>query len=664
VDNGNGTITDHATGLMWMKSDSGSGKIWSDALSYAENLDYAGYADWRLPNAKELQGILDYSRSPDTTSSPAMDPIFSSTSITDEGGSTNWPFYWTGTTHVTWNDLGKNAAYVSFGEALGWMEELPPGSQNYNLMDVHGAGSQRSDPKEGNPADYPHGHGPQGDVIHIYNYVRCVRDIVSNNTGPEHTKDIESVSFPEDGSGEHLVNVSEHFSEDTDLIFRIVIEQSGSTNINCEVDANGHFLNFDAPADWFGKEEFRVKAYDTGADGIYENADDEFAHSNWFNVTVTPTDDPPEIVSVNGTAPSSSTAELLAYPGQELNIVIVATDQDGDVIKYSSNSSVFLIHESSGRLTGTPTSEELSIHWVNITAKEVNSSVSPAELLFDSINLKITVRTTNERPYITKFTPIGSDPIEFLPGYTVLECREDETTVWAVSYEDPDGDACIFSSNFTNQRFELDGSTGNISFSPIQGDVGNHHVNITITDQWLMNWANIVIRVENVNDPPVVEPITHAGFVDSLTVTFSTSEAFDEDGDELNYTWDFGDGGGGNGLSEVHTYADQGNFTVILSVSDGYITTKISKNISAMFTSTEDDDDDDTMDDDKENEEDAKGTESNLWVWVLIIIIVILIVTGVIGYVHISRTRGRDPGDGGWQEPNDETDENGQVKWE
>ena len=45
-----------------------------------------------------------------------------------------------------------------------------------SLMDVHGAGSQRSDPKDGVPADYPHGHGPQGDVIRIFNLVRCVRD--------------------------------------------------------------------------------------------------------------------------------------------------------------------------------------------------------------------------------------------------------------------------------------------------------------------------------------------------------------------------------------------------------------------------------------------------------------------------------------------------------
>ena len=42
-------------------------------------------------------------------------------------------------------------------------------------IDVHGAGAQRSDPKEGDPGDYPEGNGPQGDAIRIYNYVRCVR---------------------------------------------------------------------------------------------------------------------------------------------------------------------------------------------------------------------------------------------------------------------------------------------------------------------------------------------------------------------------------------------------------------------------------------------------------------------------------------------------------
>ena len=45
------------------------------------------------------------------------------------------------------------------------------------LMDVHGAGCQRSDPKSGNSDKYPEFWGPQGDVRYVYNYVRVVRNI-------------------------------------------------------------------------------------------------------------------------------------------------------------------------------------------------------------------------------------------------------------------------------------------------------------------------------------------------------------------------------------------------------------------------------------------------------------------------------------------------------
>lgn len=177
VDNGEGTVTDRATGLMWTRGDSGAGMNWEQALAYIEQLNqmnYLGHDDWRLPNVKELQSLVDYTRSPDTTGSAAIDPIFECTVIVNEGGVTDYPFYWSGTTHVE-GPNGDHACYVSFGRALGWMEQ-PPGSGNYTLMDVHGAGAQRSDPKTGDAADYPYGFGPQGDVIRIENYVRAVRD--------------------------------------------------------------------------------------------------------------------------------------------------------------------------------------------------------------------------------------------------------------------------------------------------------------------------------------------------------------------------------------------------------------------------------------------------------------------------------------------------------
>ncbi len=82
LDNGDGTVTDEATGLMWSTMDSGVGMTWREALAFVEGEDsesYLGYDDWRLPDAKELHSILDYTRSPDTTVSAAIDPVFDAT---------------------------------------------------------------------------------------------------------------------------------------------------------------------------------------------------------------------------------------------------------------------------------------------------------------------------------------------------------------------------------------------------------------------------------------------------------------------------------------------------------------------------------------------------------------------------------------------------------
>ncbi len=169
VNNGDDTVSDNATGLMWQKEDNGEGVIWSEALDYCEDLLLGQKDDWRLPNAKELQSIVDYSRSPDTTNSAAIDPIFETSSIINERDESDYPFFWSSTTHIRYPNDYSNAAYISFGRALGYMSG--------QWMDVHGAGAQRSDPKEGDPSEFPQGLGPQGDARRIYNYVRCVRDL-------------------------------------------------------------------------------------------------------------------------------------------------------------------------------------------------------------------------------------------------------------------------------------------------------------------------------------------------------------------------------------------------------------------------------------------------------------------------------------------------------
>ncbi|MEI7552145.1 MAG: DUF1566 domain-containing protein [Verrucomicrobiota bacterium] len=165
LNRGDGTITDQATGLMWAQTDSGSGMDWERAFAYAQTqnaANYLGHSDWRLPNAKELQSLVDYTRSPGAKNpanvGPAIDPLFKCTGITNETGAADYPWYWTSTTNpgLPGATTYDTAWYVAFGRAVG-----------SDGKDLHGAGAVRFDGKV---------VGSLGGQERYYNYVRLVRD--------------------------------------------------------------------------------------------------------------------------------------------------------------------------------------------------------------------------------------------------------------------------------------------------------------------------------------------------------------------------------------------------------------------------------------------------------------------------------------------------------
>jgi hypothetical protein len=71
TDDGNGTVTDSNTGLMWQQGEVTPTVTWEAALTYCENLSLGDSSDWRLPNIKELRSIAD-----DTRSGPPLDPTY------------------------------------------------------------------------------------------------------------------------------------------------------------------------------------------------------------------------------------------------------------------------------------------------------------------------------------------------------------------------------------------------------------------------------------------------------------------------------------------------------------------------------------------------------------------------------------------------------------
>jgi hypothetical protein len=130
VDNGDGTITDLNTGLMWEKKSNDGGLHHKDDLYYwsgngaqetiCDWLDdvnaeggpgFANYSDWRIPNVKELKSIIDYEQY-----GPPVDAVFNDCSpgcTIPSCSCTASSSYWSATSHA--NNPGV-AWYVRFSD--------------------------------------------------------------------------------------------------------------------------------------------------------------------------------------------------------------------------------------------------------------------------------------------------------------------------------------------------------------------------------------------------------------------------------------------------------------------------------------------------------------------------------------------------------------------
>lgn len=123
LNNGDGTVTDTITGLMWQKIDGGS-LTFENALVYCDTLSLAGYTDWRLPSPREGFSIMNLQNN-----NPALDPIF---------GNSGAEYWWTisrqvnDTTKVWCTNAGGGVGNKPKSEAIG----TAAGTHKYNVRAV------------------------------------------------------------------------------------------------------------------------------------------------------------------------------------------------------------------------------------------------------------------------------------------------------------------------------------------------------------------------------------------------------------------------------------------------------------------------------------------------------------------------------------------------
>ena len=117
TDNGDGTITDNLTQLVWQKVPTTTALTWEQALSYAEGLTLAGVSDWRLPNIKELQSLNDESVVNPSVNTAYLSAIgvknyWSSTTLLPNPSNLTSAWYWNTQFGITTYDIKTNTNYV------------------------------------------------------------------------------------------------------------------------------------------------------------------------------------------------------------------------------------------------------------------------------------------------------------------------------------------------------------------------------------------------------------------------------------------------------------------------------------------------------------------------------------------------------------------------
>ena len=148
VDNADSTVTQSNTGLMWAKCSEGQSGTnctgaakkmnWSAALTAANNSNLGGYNDWRLPNSKELQALVDYGRY-----SPAID--------TDHFPNTPSWFFWSGSpvagsSYAAWNVYFVNGDAYYYNRDVNYPHvRLVRGGQSFDSLSIRRSQTARSD---------------------------------------------------------------------------------------------------------------------------------------------------------------------------------------------------------------------------------------------------------------------------------------------------------------------------------------------------------------------------------------------------------------------------------------------------------------------------------------------------------------------------------------
>jgi hypothetical protein len=291
----------------------------------------------------------------------------------------------------------------------------------------------------------------------------------------------------------------------------------------------------------------------------YSNISKDFGYDEFFNYSLhVGTHELTLTVTDNYGAENFTIIRIIVYP---LPIVIInSPNEDQD---YYSTELVFF----NGSNCGSKFSTKLNYTWISD---------------LDGVLGNSTILSTNLSIGFHEITLVVNDGLSSNQEQIMINIIENQVPIVKITspkYNDLfqipteilfDGSDCIDPDDhklYYNWTSNLDGLIGTEEHFLTNLSAGTHIITLEINDGY--GCFSKVSTIVTINTPPVANAGENLRVERDKKVIFDGSNSTDLDGDELTYTWNFGDGNVGIGKKVIHTFKHEGIFNVTLSVNDG-----------------------------------------------------------------------------------------------
>ena len=251
-----------------------------------------------------------------------------------------------------------------------------------------------------------------------------------------------------------------------------------------------------------------------------------------------------------------------------------------------------------GTGSSDPDGDALTYAW-NFGDSTTGTGPSPSHVYADNGTYTVTLLVSDGSLTASATTTATiANVAPAVSAFAGANLTDGDTYTASGSFTDPGADTWTATVDYGDgsgvQPLALSGK--NFSLSHLYSHVGPGPFTVRVTvqdDDGGTGSASASVAVK-VNRPPVANAGPSVAGFEGAAVQFDGTGSSDPDGDVLTYTWTFGDGSAPEtGAQPSHTYADNGSYTVTLTVSDGAlqasaVTTALIANVAPLVSAIPD----------------------------------------------------------------------------